>query len=109
MHGSHICCNFADENKSKAGQLGVMEALLEALSLHKANAEVAASVAAAIRNICWHFGTDQSYSPFFLMGKSVTVSPLNININRGIRRCDFFSFPTLSSIVIASAAITLVC
>ena len=49
---SHVCCNFAGENRVKAGQLPVMEALVEALSLHKANAEVASWVACAIRNIC---------------------------------------------------------
>ena len=47
---------FADENKVKAGQLGVMEAVLEALSLHKANAEVAAPVAKAIGVICFFNG-----------------------------------------------------
>ena len=50
---------IADENQVKAGQLGVMEALLEALSLHKANAEFAASVAGAIANICGNNGIDQ--------------------------------------------------
>ena len=48
----HFRSNFADENQVKAGQLGVLEALVEALSLHKANAEVASWVACAIRNIC---------------------------------------------------------
>ena len=59
LHGSHICCNFADENQVKAGQLGVMEALLEALSLHKANAEVAREVATAISKMCQKNGPDQ--------------------------------------------------
>ena len=48
----HYRYNFAGENQVKAGQLGVLEALLEALSLHKANAEVALEVAGAIRNMC---------------------------------------------------------
>ena len=52
FHGSHVCCYVAADNQVKAGQLKVMEALLEALSLHKANAEVARVVAAAMRYIC---------------------------------------------------------
>ena len=48
----HFRYNFAGKNQVKAGQLGAMEALLESLSLHKANAEVALEVAGAIRNIC---------------------------------------------------------
>ena len=60
LHGSHVCCNFADENRIKAGQLGAMEALLEALSLHKANAEVAREVAYALTYICAN-GIDQRY------------------------------------------------
>ena len=59
MHGSHVCCNFADENQVKAGQLGAMEALLDALSLHKANAEVAREVATAFANICRENGIDE--------------------------------------------------
>ena len=50
--------NFADENHAKAGQLRVMQALLEALSVHKANAEVARLVAFAIVNICRKHGID---------------------------------------------------
>ena len=56
---------FADENAAKAGQLGVMEALLEALSLHKVNAEFAASVAFALGNICKN-GIDQQSSIVYL-------------------------------------------
>ena len=47
IHGSHVCCNFADENRVL---LRVMEALVEALSLNKADAEVAYFVTGAIRN-----------------------------------------------------------
>ena len=54
------CCNFSEENQKKAGQLGAMEALLEALILHRMNAEVAREVAGAIRNVCWYCGIDQS-------------------------------------------------
>ena len=62
LHDSRLCCNFAAENRVKAGQLHVMEALLEVLSLHKANADISRPVAGAIRNICWHNGTAQRYS-----------------------------------------------
>ena len=61
MHGSHVCCNFAAENQVKAGQLRVMEALLESLSLHKANAQVAEYVACAMGNICGNNGIDQRF------------------------------------------------
>ena len=37
---------------AKAGQLGVMEALLKALCLHKANADVAREISGALANIC---------------------------------------------------------
>ena len=47
-----LSLHFAGENQVKAGQLGFLETLVEALSLHKANAEVAILVAGAIRNIC---------------------------------------------------------
>ena len=46
-----FCCNFADENAAKAGKLGVMEALLEALSFHEANVPVIQIVSGAIRDI----------------------------------------------------------
>ena len=59
MHGCHVCCNFAAENQVKAGQLRVMEALLEALSLHKANAQVADRVAFAMGNVCANNGIDE--------------------------------------------------
>ena len=36
----------------QAGQLGVMEALLECLTLHKGNENVVESVAGAFTNIC---------------------------------------------------------
>ena len=55
-------CDFTVDNRVKAGQLGVMEALLEALSLHKANAEVANIVAGAIGNICNSNGIDQRHA-----------------------------------------------
>ena len=58
MHVSHDCCNFTAKNKVKACQLGVMEALLDALSLHKANAEVARELSRALANICYD-GIDQ--------------------------------------------------
>ena len=61
MHGSHVRCNVAAENQVKAGQLGAMEALLEALRLHKANAEVAREVAGAIWTICVNNGIDHLY------------------------------------------------
>ena len=60
LHGSHICCNFADENQVKAGQLGVMEALLEALSVHTRTSEVSHWIAGALGNICEN-GIDQRY------------------------------------------------
>ena len=60
-HGSHVCCKFLGENQVKAVQLGVMEELLEALILHKANAGVARSVAGAIWTICVNNGNDQRY------------------------------------------------
>ena len=50
--GSNVRCDVAAYNKVKAGKLQVMEALLETLSLHKANAEVARQVAGAMQNIC---------------------------------------------------------
>ena len=52
LHGSNVRCDVVADNKVKAGQLQVMEALLETLSLHKANAEVARQVAGAMQNIC---------------------------------------------------------
>ena len=45
---------------AKAGQLGVMEALLDALSLHKANSEVSREFSRAIANICY-YGIDQRH------------------------------------------------
>ena len=45
---------LAAENKVKAGQLRVMEALLNSLTLHKASATVAEAVAGAFTNICVH-------------------------------------------------------
>ena len=57
-----MASNFVAQNQVKAGQLGV---ILEALSVHKANAEVAASVAGAIRNICRN-GIDQQSSIEYL-------------------------------------------
>ena len=43
---------LVDENAVKAGQLPIMEALLESLTLHKANEKVAEAVAAALESIC---------------------------------------------------------
>ena len=40
------------DNKVKAGQLPIMEALLESLTLHKANEKVVEAVAGAVSNIC---------------------------------------------------------
>ena len=54
----HVSCNFAAENQVQAGVF--MKALLEALNLHKANAEVARDVAGAIWHICLN-GIDQRF------------------------------------------------
>ena len=52
LHGFNLRCDVAADNQVKAGQLRVMEAFLEVLSLHKANAEVARRVAGAMSKIC---------------------------------------------------------
>ena len=62
MQGSHVCCNFAALNQVQTEKLQVMEALLEALSLHKAKSEVAREVAGAIWTICVSNGNYQHYS-----------------------------------------------
>ena len=43
---------LSDENQIKAGQLNVMQALVEMMTVHKANAAVAQQAAGALRNIC---------------------------------------------------------
>ena len=45
---------LVDENAVKAGQLPIMEALLESLTLHQANEKVAEAVAGNLRNICFN-------------------------------------------------------
>ena len=43
---------FTAENKRKAGQLNVMQALLDVMLVHKADANVAQQAAGAMLNIC---------------------------------------------------------
>jgi hypothetical protein len=43
---------FTAENQIKAGQLNVMQALLEVMLVHKADANVAQYAAGALRSIC---------------------------------------------------------
>ena len=42
------------ENQLKAGQLNVMQALVEVMLVHKADAKVAETAAAALHNICYN-------------------------------------------------------
>ena len=44
--------SFSDENEIKAGKLNVMQALVEVMLVHKADAGVAANAAGALGNIC---------------------------------------------------------
>ena len=43
---------FSAENKIKAGQLNVIQVLIEVMTVHKANAAVVQNCAAALWNIC---------------------------------------------------------
>ena len=43
---------FVAKNQVRAGQLQVMEALLESWTLHKSNEKVVEAVAFAVKNIC---------------------------------------------------------
>ena len=52
---------FVVNNQVKAGKLGVVQALLQALDLHKANAEVARPVVGALSHICGN-GINLRYS-----------------------------------------------
>ena len=43
---------FSDENQIKAGQLNVMQALVDILLQHKVDSRVAKTAAGALQNIC---------------------------------------------------------
>ena len=48
----NVCDNFSAENTKKAGQVNVMQALVEVMLVHKFDAKVAEKSAGALGAIC---------------------------------------------------------